>query len=158
MKIPFTLFFVITYQLFNAQTSVNATGKTVSSSSGSNSYSVGQVVYSTNSTAPYAITQGVQQPYTILDVSTVEELNNNLVINVFPNPTTKDIIITLVEPSNDILEYHLINEIGNVIESGVVNEHLTQISITHLAVSNLRLQIVNKQYGNILKSYNLIKF
>jgi hypothetical protein len=158
MKITFTLFLVITYNLFYAQTSVNATGTTVSSSSGSNSYSVGQVVYSINSTIPYSITQGVQQPYTILDASNVEELNSNLVINVFPNPTTQDIIITLVEPSDDILEYHLINELGKVIESGVMNEHMTQISITHLAVSNLRLQIVNKQYGNILKSFNLIKF
>lgn len=48
-----------------AQESVNATGGNASGSGGSASYSVGQVVYTTNTGTNGTVAQGVQQPFEI---------------------------------------------------------------------------------------------
>ena len=56
-----------------AQTSVNATGGDASGSGGSVSYSVGQVVYTTNTGTSGSVAQGVQQPYEISVVTAIEE-------------------------------------------------------------------------------------
>lgn len=157
MRIVFIILSVLSIQFLDAQTSTNATGTTVTGANGSSSYSVGQVVYTTNSSASYTITQGVQQPYEIFEVSSIDELNNNLIVNVYPNPTYEGITIKFIEPLKEILEYYITDNSGKLITSGTINEEITQISIDKKAVSNLRLEIVNKETGKHLKSYNLIK-
>jgi hypothetical protein len=92
-----------------AQTSVNATGGDASGGGGSVSYSVGQVVYTTNTGANGSVAQGVQQPFEISVVTGIEEAKGiNLSVSAYPNPTTdylelkveseklKDIIIPTV--------------------------------------------------------------
>jgi len=65
-----------------AQESVNATGGDASGSGGSTSYSVGQVVYTTNTGANGTVEQGVQRPIEI----SVKGIN--LTVLAYPNPTT----------------------------------------------------------------------
>ena len=72
-----------------AQESVNATGSNASGSGGSASYSVGQVVYTTNTGTNGSMAQGVQQPYEILVATGLEEAKSiNLTVSAYPNPTT----------------------------------------------------------------------
>ncbi|MEJ5266144.1 MAG: hypothetical protein WHT29_12590, partial [Bacteroidales bacterium] len=72
-----------------AQESVNATGGNAFGSGGSVSYSVGQVVYTTNSGTNGSVAQGVQQPYEISVVTGLEEAKGiNLSVSAYPNPTT----------------------------------------------------------------------
>lgn len=157
MRIVFIILSVLSIQFLDAQTSTNATGTTVTGANGSSSYSVGQVVCTTNSSAAYTITQGVQQPYEIFEVSSIDELNNDLIVNVFPNPTYEGITIKFIEPIKEILEYYITDNLGKLITSGIINEEITQISIDKKSVSNLRLEIINKETRKHLKSYNLIK-
>ena len=56
-----------------AQTSVNAIGGDATGSGGSVSYSVGQVVYTTNKGTNGSVVEGVQQPYEILVVTAIKE-------------------------------------------------------------------------------------
>ncbi len=73
-----------------AQTSVNATGTNASGSGGTVSYSVGQVVYTTNTGASGSVAQGVQQPFEISIVTGIEEAKGiNLSVSAYPNPTTE---------------------------------------------------------------------
>ena len=73
----------------SAQESVNATGGDASGSGGSASYSVGQVVYTTNVGTNGSVSQGVQQPYEISVVTAIEEAKGiNLTVTAYPNPTT----------------------------------------------------------------------
>ena len=72
-----------------AQTSVNATGGNASGSGGSASYSVGQVVFTTNTGTSGSVVQGIQQPYEISVVTGIEQAKGiNLELSVYPNPTT----------------------------------------------------------------------
>ncbi len=157
MRIVFILLSILSIHFLDAQTSTNTTGATVTGANGSSSYSVGQVVYTTNSSAAYTITQGVQQPYEIFEVSSIDELNNNLIVIVYPNPTYEGITIKFIEPIKEILQYYITDNSGKLITSGVINDEITQISIDKNTVSNLRLEIVNKETRKHLKSYNLIK-
>ncbi len=157
MRIVFILLYILSIHFLDAQTSTNTTGATVTGANGSSSYSVGQVVYTTNSSAAYTITQGVQQPYEIFEVSSIDELNNNLIVIVYPNPTYEGITIKFIEPIKEILQYYITDNSGKLITSGIINDEITQISIDKKAVSNLRLEIINKETTKHLKSYNLIK-
>jgi len=69
MKIPikkisfvFSLF-IWSFQISNAQQSINASGKDVSGSRGVVSYLVGQVIYQTHTETNGSVAEGVQQPY-----------------------------------------------------------------------------------------------
>ncbi|MEJ1770464.1 hypothetical protein, partial [Escherichia coli] len=56
------LFFGISSGVLKAQESINTSGKTLSSVNGNISYTIGQIVYTTNSSSAGVISQGVQQP------------------------------------------------------------------------------------------------
>ena len=71
-----------------AQEAVSAAGGNTFGSGGTASYTVGQVAYTTNSSASGTITQGVQQPYEILVATGVAEAKGiSLECIVYPNPT-----------------------------------------------------------------------
>jgi hypothetical protein len=83
------LTFAFSLSTVSAQTSVNATGGDASGSGGSASYSVGQVAYQTHTGTSGSVAEGVQQPYEISVVTSIEEANDiKLSITAYPNPTT----------------------------------------------------------------------
>ena len=77
----------IEIQQLKAQKAVLSAGGNASGSSGSVSYSVGQVVYNTYASSNGSVAEGVQQPY---EISTgIEETTGvSLCCAVYPNPTT----------------------------------------------------------------------
>ncbi len=68
------------------QTSVNTAGGEVKNASGSVSYSIGQVAYTSVSNSNGSVSQGVQQAYQISTLN-VEEKVFNFSLSVYPNPT-----------------------------------------------------------------------
>ena len=71
-----------------AQEAVATSGGNPSGINGNVSYTIGQVVYTTNTGTTGSIAQGVQQPFEIQIVLGIENFNINLQMAVFPNPTT----------------------------------------------------------------------
>src|SRR6056297_3211190 len=91
-----------------AQTSVNATGGNASGSGGSASYSVGQVVYTTNTGTNGSLAEGVQQPYEISVVTAIEEAKGiNLTVSAYPNPTTDYLQLKVESEKLKDLSYQL---------------------------------------------------
>ena len=72
----------------HAQDAVPATGGEATGTSGTASYSVGQVVYTTNTGTTGSVAQGVQQPYDISITVGINEMPISLEWSVYPNPTT----------------------------------------------------------------------
>jgi len=73
-----------------AQTShqvLSATGGDASGSGGTVAYSVGQIVYTTNTGNTGSVAQGVEQAYEISSVG-IKETALNISLSVFPNPTS----------------------------------------------------------------------
>lgn len=77
-----------------AQNDVLAGGGNASSTSGSISYSVGQVVYDYESNAAGSIQLGVQQPYGLMPTA-VHEPWKELVVGLYPNPTRGQLLIEM---------------------------------------------------------------
>ena len=71
-----------------AQESANSSGGDASGKGGSVAYSVGQVVYTTNTGSKGTVAQGVQEPYEISIVLGIDNLTINLELTAYPNPTT----------------------------------------------------------------------
>jgi hypothetical protein len=77
-----------------AQQDVVAGGGNASSTSGSISYSIGQVVYTNESNAAGSIQLGVQQAYAVTPIA-VHEPWRELVVGLYPNPTRGQLLIEM---------------------------------------------------------------
>lgn len=80
--------FILSFSIFSikAQESANSTGGDATGSGGTVAYSVGQVVYTTNTSSNGSEAQGVQHAYEIYTLGVEEnEINSSLI--AFPNPT-----------------------------------------------------------------------
>ena len=82
-----------------AQSVVTASGGDADCSSGSVSYSIGQVFCSTNAGTGGQIIEGVQQPYEIYDVTELP-CAMSISISAFPNPTSD--FLTLSVEGDDL--------------------------------------------------------
>ena len=93
-KLKISLLFLICIgqlEIF-AQEAVTASGGNASGAGGSASYSVGQVIYTTNTNTNGSVSQGVQQPYEISVISGVETVEKiQLSFQAYPNPTTNSL-------------------------------------------------------------------
>ena len=67
------LAFTFSLSVATAQEGINVTGANASGSGGSASYTVGQMVYQTNTGTNGSVAEGVQQPYEISIVTAIEK-------------------------------------------------------------------------------------
>lgn len=140
----------------NAQNSFNSSGGNNSGSGGSVNYSIGQVVYTTNSCTNGSIAQGVQQPYEISIVTEIKEANNiKLSFLVYPNPTTDFLKLNTGNYNYKNLTYYLYQLDGKVLETKKIEDIETSISMSHLAsgIYFLKITELNKD----LKTFKIIK-
>jgi len=141
--------------LANAQESVNAAGGNASSSSGSVSYSVGQVVYKQKAGTTGNITQGVQHAYEIYNVGIKENIFN-ISLKAFPNPTTDVLNLTIKNFKNQKLAYSLYSSNGKLIEQGKIENQLTKIDMNKFVSATYIMQVYNSKKDKI-QSFKIIK-
>ena len=72
----------------NAQNSTTISGGEASGSGGASSYTVGQVVYTTDTGTNGSVAQGIQQPHEIYTTAGMKETEINFELTAYPNPTT----------------------------------------------------------------------
>ena len=89
-----------------AQQATISSGGDALGSGGTASYSVGQVVYTTNSGSNGSVSQGVQQVYGIFALG-IKETALNSSISVFPNPTSDNLTLQISDFKNEKLAYQL---------------------------------------------------
>ncbi len=139
-----------------AQTSVNATGTNASGSGGSVSYSVGQVVYTTNTGTNGSVAQGVQQPFEISVVTGLEEAKGiNLSVTAYPNPTTDYLTLSISEFEISNLTYQLYDISGKLLQSEKITGNQTNIVMSNLVPANYFVKVIA---GNqLIKEFKIIK-
>ena len=144
-----------------AQTSVNATGTNASGSGGTVSYSVGQVVYTTNTGASGSVAQGVQQPYEISVVTGIEQFNGvNLSVSAYPNPTTDNLTLSIDDDVHTRhalyeLSYQLYDLNGKLLQSQTIKESQTHIPMSNLVRATYFVKVV--QGNKEVKTFKIIK-
>lgn len=133
---------------------VSTSGGNASGSGGTVSYSVGQIVYTTNSGTNGTVSQGVQQPYEISILTELEEAKGiDLSITAFPNPTTD--YITLKSNNIDNLSFQLYDINGKMIQESEIKISETKISMTEIPPAIYFLKITDN--GKEIKVFKIVK-
>jgi hypothetical protein len=139
-----------------AQESINATGGNASGGGGSVSYSVGQVVYTTNTGTNGSVAQGVQQPYEISVVTGIEEAEGiYLSVTAYPNPTTDYLTLRIDEFEISNLSYQLYDMNGKLLQNEKIAGNQTSIVMSNLVPATYFVKVV--QGNREIKTFKIIK-
>ena len=137
----------------HAQESPTAAGGEAIGVGGSASYSVGQVVYTTNTGSNGSVEQGVQQPYEISATVGINESSISLEMSVYPNPTTN--YLTLKVEITENLSYHLFDMQVKVIVSKKITDNTTTVVMESLPTSTYLLKVTDS--NKTVKTFKIIK-
>lgn len=158
LKISVVLMLVLGMTGLQAQTSVNATGRSATGSGGSVSYSVGQVMYQTHTGTDGSVAIGVQQPYEISAVTGVEHEAITLAISAYPNPTVDNITLH-VDVSTELnihtMSYQLRDISGKLLQSEKIAGSQTNIVMSDLLPAVYFVRVLERK--NEVKVFKIIK-
>jgi len=139
-----------------AQTSVNATGGNASGSGGSASYSVGKVVYTTNTGTNGSVAEGVQQPYEISVVTAIEEAKGiNLSVSAYPNPTTDYLTLEVKDFELSNLHFQLYDMNGKLLQNKKLTGTETQIDMSSYVPATYFVRVIAESKS--IKEFKIIK-
>ena len=141
--------------LVQAQQATNASGGDATGSGGTLAYSVGQVVYTTNTGSTGSVAQGVQQSY-IFSTLGIEETALNISLTAFPNPTTENITLQISDYNNEKLLYQLFDMQGKQLSNGQIVAQQTQLNMNSLPAATYFVNVVNQE-NKIVQSFKIIK-
>ena len=143
-----------------AQESISTTGGNASGSGGSASYSVGQMVYTTQTGTNGTLAQGVQQPFEISVVTGIEEAKGiNLTVTAYPNPTTDYLTLEVKEFELSNLSFQLYDISGKLLETKKITGNQTNICMSNLVPATYFVKVYtvgkNDRTGVIVKSQGI---
>lgn len=151
LLLTFTFFSLLVTLELSAQENTVASGGKATGSGGTVSYSLGQVVYSTNIGTNGSVSQGVQQPYA---VSTTVGINETSIqLNAYPNPTTNN--LTLTTDDSESLSYQLFNIQGAEISSKTLNSKTSNINLEGHPPATYFLKVIKN--NEVIKAFKIIK-
>ena len=156
MKKYFSIVFFFNLSIAFAQESINASGGNATGSGGTVSYSIGQMVYTTEVASAGSVAQGVQQAYEILTVG-VQETLPGISIGVYPNPTIDNLTIEVSDIGKQKLSYQLCDLQGKLINSGSLATPQTQLITSGLAPASYFLHVLNSE-NKTVQSFQIIKY
>ncbi len=135
--------------------SFNTLGGVDVGSGGTVSYSVGQLVYSTDQSAGGSLAQGVQRPYRL---ASVEMKPSAPVLNfsIMPNPTDGDLLLRLSEKPEEYPVYKVTDLQGKELLEGQVSYPDTEIHMAGFASGTYLIQIKNTK-NKPLQTLQIIK-
>lgn len=152
----FALFLLcMSFTSLYAQEITNTTGGRATGNGGSATYSVGQVVFTTQSESGGTVTQGVQQPYEILVVTGIELSDIQLGISAYPNPTTDFLTLKIDKHDFKDLELQLYNSQGRLLEQKTIVFQETKIEMQNLVPATYFVRIMEE--NQVIKNFKIIK-
>lgn len=144
-----------------AQEAIPATGGSALGSGGSATYTVGQVVYTTNVGIIGSVAQGVQQSYeTSITTEPVEAIDVILQCTANPNPTTDFVMLQVGSFIDKKLFYYLYNINGKLLETKKVESLVTIISMESLVPATYFLKVLQMEHASSpqkIKIFKIIK-
>jgi hypothetical protein len=141
--------------LAQAQESANTTGGDATGLGGTAAYSIGQVVYTTQNSINGSVAQGVQHAYDVYAIG-IEHNELNVAMDVYPNPTSDNIILQIPDFNNQQLWYRLLDAQGKIIVSEKIVAQQSTINMYPLSSATYFLQVVNQE-NKQAQSFSIIK-
>jgi len=139
-----------------SQQAIVPTGGDASNSSGSVSFTVGQIAYQSNSGSNGYEIQGVQQPWEISVVTEVEEASQiQLSMSVYPNPATDDLILEVKDFELSNLSFQLFDVQGRCLQNEKITDSQTKIVISNLKPATYFVKVI--QGNKEIKVFKILK-
>jgi hypothetical protein len=138
-----------------AQQVTTATGGNASGSGGTFAYSVGQIVYTTNTGTTGSVAQGVQQPYEISILLGVDDNSIKLELTAYPNPTTNCLTLDIGKAELSTFNFQLYDISGKSIESRKIISSTETIGMENLPSATYFLKVTNN--NSEIKTFKIIK-
>jgi len=157
LKVKLSTFFFLCLGLtiLHAQEVIPVTGGNATGSGGSISYTVGQIVYLSNTGSNGSVAQGVQHPFDISVVGLNETEKISSQYSVYPNPTNNFLTLKIENFEAANLFYQLYDISGRLLDSKKLSDNETKIEVEYLTPSIYFLQIFN---GNKeIQTFKIIK-
>lgn len=139
----------------HAQEAANTAGGNGTGSGGTVAYTIGQVLYTTNTGSGGAVAQGVQHAYEIFTVG-INEAEAKISLTAFPNPTADNLILQIVDYKNAMMSFHLFDLQGKQLSFGPIMAEQTQIYISNLPSGTYFINVVNQENKEV-HSFKIIK-
>ena len=150
------ILFLIANGLVIAQTTTLTSGSTINGSSGSVSYSVGQVFYTTNTGTSGAMIHGVQQPF---EISVLTAINNTsdvlLECFIFPNPTRGRLRLMVETDAFKNLRFQLYDSYGTLLQDKKIENDETEILLDNYLSAVYFLKVLSG--SKEIKTFKIIK-
>lgn len=138
-----------------AQESVNTSGGDATGSGGTVAYSIGQVVYTTNTGTTGEVAQGVQHAYEIYTFG-IKETELNISLTVFPNPTANNLTLLISECNNEKWSYQLLDMQGKLLANQQIVAKQTEIDMNNLASATYIVNVINQENKKV-QSFKIVK-
>jgi hypothetical protein len=138
--------------IFSQENTVTVGGD-VSNTTGSVSYTLGQVFFNNTESDDGTINQGVQQPYTSEIITGIEL--KEIELQLYPNPTRETAILKIDRAYIGLLNYALFDETGRLIFFDKLNSSENPITLSELANGVYILNVQNS--SQTVKSFRIIK-
>ena len=139
----------------SAQNTILTTGANATGNGGSVSYSVGQIVYTSEIGITGSLTQGVQQSYDISIVNGIENAKINLEISAFPNPTTSNLILTINDIEFSNMTFQLFDVTGKLLQEKIIIDNQTIVDMNYYSPGIYFVKIQNESIE--FKNFKIIK-
>lgn len=148
------IFLLISTKCIYAQTAVVTAGTSFSNSSGSVSYSIGQVAYSSISNLNGSLSQGVQQVYQISTLI-LEEKGFNFSLSAYPNPTMDNLTLRIGNYQKGLFTYRLLDTEGKLLSENRLTDQETIIVMQQLPTSTYFVEVHHE--SKKVQSFKIIK-
>lgn len=139
----------------NAQNSTNSTGGEAIGLGGKSSYSIGVLVYKTDSSNTGNIEQGIQHAFEIYTIG-INETEFNISLSIFPNPTNEQLTLQIFELNDKKLFYNLLDVNSKLLLNRRVLGKETVINLQEFPSSTYILKIVSEE-NKIIQTFKIIK-
>jgi hypothetical protein len=140
-----------------AQQAATTTGSEISGKGGTMSYTVGQVACTPISDLNGYVSQGVQQPFELFDIESSTTTDGiTFQCEVFPNPTTNHVILSIKGQKLTNFRYMLYDTAKKLIKKQSIEDNETIIPMDNLPTGVYLLAVINPQ-RNEYKIFKIIK-
>ena len=140
----YIIFFGFLYSslLVLSQQSVSSGGGNSSGSGGSVSFTIGQVTWNMFSGTSGSVVQGVQQPYEISVLNSIDVEDVVLNYLVFPNPTTGSVTLSINNDEYSNYRYLLYSIAGIILQQDNIRAVSTEIQLEDYPPSSYLIMIL----------------
>ena len=155
MKYPLLAALVFASSVLTAQEAFVASANEASGAGGSLSYSVGQLITSSQTTANTTIDVGIQLPLQIVTLSNPEVTRIQLTAKAYPNPSIDFVVLSLTDTDFEGMQYALYSLNGGLVAEASISEAETSVDLRELSVGTYVLRVTQNQKE--IKTFKIIK-